>query len=119
MDRSVSLRSRRRAGAAALSNTRRFPSSIVVAALIVLAAACKETTEVTQVADVIVTPPTVTLAIGQSQQLNATPVDAEGGTVGNRTIHFGTSNPSVATVSEAGLVSAVAPGQATVSAGAG
>jgi uncharacterized protein YjdB len=119
MDRSVSLRSPRRAGAAALSSTRRFASSIAVAALIVLAAACKETTEVAQVADVIVTPPTVTLAIGQTQQLNATPVDAEGGTVGNRAIHFGTSHPTVATVSETGLVSAVAPGQATISAGAG
>ena len=119
MDRSESLPSGRCAATAGFSTPRLTMSSFAVAALILLTAACKETTDVVQVADVIVTPPTVTLAVGQTQQLSATPVDANGGTVGNQAIHFGTSDPTVATVSELGLVSAVAPGQATIGAGTG
>ena len=86
--------------------------------LLVTAVSCKETTEVVSVGSVIVSPPTVTLITGRSQQLTASVFDANGVALA-RNIQFGTSNQAIATVTSLGLVTALTPGVATVEAVAG
>src|SRR6266480_1361381 len=68
------------------------------------------------VASVDVTPPTATVQAGQTVQLSATPKDINGLPLSGRTATWTSSNTSVATVSNAGLVSAVTPGSATITA---
>ena len=68
------------------------------------------------VASVAVTPATATVAIGQTQQLTATVRDAAGNALTGRTVTWSSSNPSIALVSSAGLVTAVGPGPATITA---
>src|SRR5207249_11453549 len=68
------------------------------------------------VAAVAVTPPAVTIPQGQTVQLTATPQDASGNALGGRVITWASGNTAVATVSGSGLVTAVAPGAATITA---
>src|SRR6266480_3581983 len=68
------------------------------------------------VASVDVTPPTASVQVGQTVQLSATPKDVNGLPLSGRTLTWTSSNTSVATVSNAGLVSAVTPGSATITA---
>ena len=68
------------------------------------------------VAAVAVTPPAVTIPQGQTVQLTATPQDASGNALGGRVITWASGNTAVATVSGSGLVRAVAPGAATITA---
>ena len=91
------------------------PLSPLTLALLVVCGGCgssDNTTEPPQpvaVASVDVTPPSGSLEVGSTLQLTATPRDAQGFPL-TRAISWSTSNPSVATVSTAGLVTAVAPG---------
>src|SRR5207247_320325 len=68
------------------------------------------------VATVSVSPPTASIQQSQTEQLPATPTDASGHPPSGRTVTWSSSNTSVATVSSSGLVSAVTPGSATVTA---
>ena len=68
------------------------------------------------VASVTVSPASATVFVNQTLQLGATPKDANGNTLTGRTITWGSSNSSVATVSSSGLVSGVATGSATITA---
>jgi len=68
------------------------------------------------VASVAVEPAAVTLRITQSRQLSATVRDASGHTLSGRSVTWSTSAPATANVSTDGLVTAVAPGEATVTA---
>lgn len=68
------------------------------------------------VATVSVTPSSATLVVGSSATLTATLRDAAGSVLAGRTTSWVTSDASVATVSAAGVVTAVAPGRATVTA---
>src|SRR5207244_6464676 len=67
-------------------------------------------------ASVDVTPATATAQAGQSVQLSATPKDVNGLPLSGRTVTLASSNPSVATVSNAGLASAVTAGSTTITA---
>lgn len=60
----------------------------------------------------IVSPPSTALEVGSTQLLSSTP--STGG--GNITVSiaYGSSNPAVASVSQTGLVTAIAPGSATI-----
>ncbi len=95
---------------------------IALAALTVAAAvgACERATTPigppAAVASVDVTPATATVQAGQTVQLSATPKDVNGLPLSGRTVTWASSNTSVATVSNAGLVSAVTPGSATITA---
>ncbi len=60
-----------------------------------------------------VTPPTLTLLVGQTGQLQAVPA-GPGASTGQATVSFTTSSASVATVSASGLVTAVGPGTASI-----
>src|SRR5207253_5002745 len=68
------------------------------------------------VATVEVTPPSASVQAGQTVQLTATPKDANGAPLSGRTVTWSSSNTSVATVSNSGLVSGVTPGSITISA---
>jgi uncharacterized protein YjdB len=68
------------------------------------------------VATVTVSPPSSSVAIGATQQLSATTLDAAGSVVTGRTIAWSTSDATKATVSNTGLVTGVAAGTVTVSA---
>lgn len=68
------------------------------------------------VASVSVTPSTLSLTTGGTGQLTATPRDASGNALAGRAVAWTTSNAGVATVSASGVVTAVAPGSATITA---
>lgn len=68
------------------------------------------------VATVLVAPEAVTLSPQATQQLTATPRDAQGTPLTGRTIVWASNAPAVASVSTAGLVTALTPGTATISA---
>ena len=70
----------------------------------------------TGVQRVTVSPATSTRDIGQTVQLTATAVDKKGNVVSGVTFAWSSNAPAIATVSSAGLVTAVAAGTATISA---
>ena len=70
----------------------------------------------TAVATVTVSPSTISLAAGASQQLSAALADANGTALSGRTVTWGTSASSVATVSSSGLVTGVSDGSVTITA---
>src|SRR5690349_7081369 len=62
------------------------------------------------VATVAVTPTASELIVGRTATLTATAKDVDGNVIAGRAVGWATSNASVATVSAAGLVTAVAAG---------
>lgn len=68
------------------------------------------------VATVEVSPPTAAPAVGQTVQLTATAKTAAGTAVAGKTITWSSSAEAVASVSATGLVTAVTPGPATITA---
>ncbi|HEY0930140.1 MAG TPA: Ig-like domain-containing protein [Gemmatimonas sp.] len=69
------------------------------------------------VAAVAVTPTTATVTMGRAPvQLSAAPRNAAGAAITGRTVTWSSSAPTIASVSATGLVAAVAPGSATISA---
>src|SRR3989475_6335999 len=68
------------------------------------------------VASVTVSPATVSLQPGQTQQLTATPKDPSGHALSGRMVTWASGNTAVATVSGSGLVSGVAAGSTTITA---
>ena len=71
------------------------------------------------VARVAVTPNVVSLSRSGTQQLQVTVFEAKGHQLTGRSVSFSTNAPNIATVSSTGLVTAVANGQALVTATAG
>lgn len=71
----------------------------------------------TPVAAVVVTAPSTQLTVGGTPtQFSAVARDANGATLAGRAITWGTSSTAIATVSQTGLVTAVAAGNATITA---
>lgn len=68
------------------------------------------------VASVAVAPTTGSIVVGGTMSLSAVPYDASGNALANRAIVWASSAPQVATVDNAGKVTAVATGTATVTA---
>ncbi|MGQ0715382.1 MAG: Ig-like domain-containing protein [Gemmatimonadaceae bacterium] len=68
------------------------------------------------VASVAISPSAAGVQVGGTTQLAATARDASGNVLAGRAIAWGSSNPSIASVSSTGLVSGAAVGQATISA---
>jgi Big-like domain-containing protein len=95
--------------------------STAALALACALAACTEdpTLSAGEVQRVVVSPSSLALLTGQSGDLNATALTADGAAVGVSNITWSSDNASVATVDEQGTVTAVAPGSATVSARVG
>ena len=72
-----------------------------------------------KVASVTVTPSSVALVAGGTQQLGVVLRDRAGNNLGTRTMSWQSSNPSVALVSGSGLVTAAGAGNATIRASTG
>src|SRR5256885_3465914 len=68
------------------------------------------------VSSVTVSPATISLQVGASAQLSAVTRDANGAVLTNRVISWTSANTAIATVSNAGLVTAVALGSVSISA---
>jgi uncharacterized protein YjdB len=68
------------------------------------------------VASVVVSPSTGQITVGGTQQFAATALDATGSALSDRAFSWTSSNASVATVSANGLVTALTPGQTTITA---
>jgi serine/threonine-protein kinase len=66
------------------------------------------------VASVTISPPPAPLSAGASVQVAATPTSARGTALAGRPVRWSSSNESVATVSGTGVVTAIAPGTATI-----
>ena len=82
-------------------------------------AACALTTEVvptTDVASVSVTPPTTTVAVGSQIPLQAVVQDASGKPITGTGIFWSVQNPTIASISSAGVVTGMAIGSTEVSA---
>src|SRR6185369_15294284 len=68
------------------------------------------------VASVTVAPTTASLTIGGTQQIVATPKDAQGNALTGRVVTWQTGSAAVATVTQAGLITAAGVGSTTVTA---
>jgi len=68
------------------------------------------------VASVAVSPTSATLIVGQTVQLGAQPRDASGRSLAGRTVTWATNRSDIATVTSTGIVAAVSPGTATITA---
>lgn len=69
-----------------------------------------------RVASVSITPGRDTIVLPGTAQLTATPLDANGNPLGNRTVAWASDLPNVATVNSGGLVTGVAAGSARITA---
>jgi trimeric autotransporter adhesin len=69
-----------------------------------------------EVASVEITPVAISLRVGRTTSLQARALDAEGQPLTDRTITWSSGNPSIATVTSQGVVTAVAPGATTITA---
>lgn len=65
---------------------------------------------------VVVSPGQVSINVGRTTQLTASPTDGQGNPLSGRPVSFSSSNTAVATVSSGGLVTGIAPGSATITA---
>src|SRR5262245_60546423 len=63
--------------------------------------------------------PTGAVLVGSTVQLSATALNTTGGTISGAAFTWGTSDPSLATVSSSGLVTALAIGEVTITASTG
>jgi uncharacterized protein YjdB len=68
-----------------------------------------------QVVRIDATPTTLSLDVGAVRPITARALDAGGASVAGVRLFWSTENPSIATVSQAGVVSAVAPGATRIS----
>jgi hypothetical protein len=91
-----------------------WPTAALVLATI--AATCDRLSGVQPIASVIVAPSAAMLSVGGTQQLTATPQDANGTALIGRAVTWASDDTAIATVSATGLVAAVAPGSAMITA---
>ncbi len=89
---------------------------IITARIEAESAAAAVTVTAIPVVSVSVTPATLTVAVGKTSQLAATPRDARNTGMTDREVLWSSSNPSVATVSSTGTVTGVSGGTATITA---
>lgn len=99
---------------------RSFRSSFVLLALLPLVGSCGGDTSGPEapppVASVTVSPATLDMVAGDTQQLQVTLRDADGNALSGRTVTYASSDDTVATVDASGLVTAVGKGRATLTA---
>jgi trimeric autotransporter adhesin len=68
------------------------------------------------ITDIVMTPDTLNLAIGDTATVQAQPVTASGSHVSGQTLFWSTSDPTIATVTQTGKVTAVAVGAVNIDA---
>ncbi len=86
-----------------------------------LAVSCDGASEPSEgeIASIEVTPPSLNLTAGTTRALTAKVLDASGEPLGGAPVFWSTQDPGVATVSAAGIVTAVAPGETQIAASKG
>src|SRR6266576_2695667 len=89
---------------------------LLAAAAVLLLATCHNEGPHAPVASLAVAPQTLTVGVGATAQLTATPRDANGAFLAGRSVTWASNNTAVATVNTTGLVTGVAEGQATITA---
>jgi len=96
---------------------RQFPILVLRVAVAASLLSCTESTAPDiPVATVTVTVPRTAFRVGETIQAAALPLDATGGVLTGRTVTWSSSNTGVASISPAGLITGVAPGNATITA---
>jgi hypothetical protein len=96
-----------------LSPRRPLPGLFAIALLL----GCGESTiNPVPIASVMVSPDTATLHVGVTRQLTATPLDAAGNPLPDRTVAWISSDTTAARVDTSGIVTALAPGGVQISA---
>ena len=93
---------------------RRMP--LVHALLIGSACGVTDTSEPTPIESVVVTPTSMQVTVGTTGALDAELRDVSGNVVRNRRVVWATANPSIATVSDNGVVSGVSAGRVDIAA---
>jgi uncharacterized protein YjdB len=68
------------------------------------------------VAAVVVSPASASVVVGNTQQLTATTKDASNNILTGRSITWSSASPTIASVDPSGLIAAIAPGTATITA---
>ena len=97
--------------------TRHFPAILMLAALLTsCGGGGGDIQEPVAVAQVTVTAPATTVAVGQTLQLAATAQDAAGNPLEGRTFAWTSADGAIASVSSSGLVTGVAPGAVEIQA---
>jgi trimeric autotransporter adhesin len=92
---------------------------VMALVMLVAAGSCADgTVEPDVVASIQLTPPTSTVRAGGTVTLAARPLDANGALVSVRSITWSSSNTAFATVSSAGVVTTLAPGDVRIAASA-
>jgi uncharacterized protein YjdB len=81
-----------------------------------LSATATVTASSVPVASVVISPASVSMSAGSTQQLSAVATDAGGNVLAGRTVTWTTNSGAIATVTPSGLVSGVAVGSATITA---
>ncbi|MCX5762409.1 MAG: Ig-like domain-containing protein [Gemmatimonadetes bacterium] len=100
-----------------MSRSRRsFPALLLAITLTACAGGSDSANGPTRVTTVDVSPTTVDIAVGATQQLAAAPRNSSGAIVAGKTATWSTSSAAVATVDAAGLVRGVGAGSASISA---
>lgn len=102
-----------------LVTARRAGSAVITAASEGRSATLAVTVILAPVATITVSPSSATVPRNQAQQLTATVRDSSGNALPGRTVVWTSSASAVAIVSATGLVSAVSPGAATITATSG
>jgi len=93
-------------------------SALAIAAIGIAVACSHEATGPNSqgITDVVMTPDTLNLAIGDTATVQAQPVTASGSHVTGQTLFWSTSDPTIATVTQTGKVTAVAVGAVNIDA---
>lgn len=94
-------------------------ASFAALALLLALGACNEPTAPPRVTGLILTPLNDTVTIGASQQMVVTAIGASGSTLSGVHVEWSSSEPLVAAVSAAGVVTGLSSGTATITATAG
>lgn len=97
---------------------RRVFQSAALLFLVATGSCTDNTVEPDVVASIQLTPPTSSVRAGATVTLVARPLDANGDLVSVRSISWSSNNTAVATVSSAGVVTTLAPGDARIAASA-
>lgn len=85
---------------------------LLAGALILTGCDSNGTAEEPEVADVIISPDTVSIAVGDQIDFSAVALTADGDTIQGVTFQWASTNPSVFTVADDGMATAQGPGTA-------
>lgn len=97
--------------------TTRAPGEVRIAASVLgKSAVATVTIAARDVASVVVTPASLSMRVGLTTPLQVQTLDADGASLTGRTVTWTSGNPSVATVNSQGVVTALSPGAATITA---